>query len=245
MTGGRRPTAFERRRRQARVIAVVVALAMLLLVTVPLLAYGDEREVPPQAVEVLGTGATGARTVWMWSTPFLEGDRAASPVVSSEQWVGTTTVGASAVGTVTAWRDPETDRIVLASTSDDVVLATALSTLDADALLVTDRGEWLVVSGGTVRSLLADPLSSMPTPRPLPDVQSERAEQYAQDLAAAAAGADDTVGGGTSGTDKVTPADDVAARPWWKPGGTALVAALLAVVVAVAADLVRRRRAVA
>ena len=43
MSSGRRPTALERRRRQARVIAVVVALAMLLLVTVPLLAYGDEQ----------------------------------------------------------------------------------------------------------------------------------------------------------------------------------------------------------
>ena len=68
MNGGRRPTAFERRRRQARVIAVIVALAMLLLVTVPLLAYGDEQDVPAGAIEVLvvtdrGEGPARVRTL--------------------------------------------------------------------------------------------------------------------------------------------------------------------------------------
>lgn len=213
----RRPSALERRRRQARVIAIVIALAMVSLVALPLLALADEasgaldpttaaaRSVPPEVPAALGPGTGPARAVWLWSTEYLSGaadaaEPSATVLSPADQWVAPVLSGDRATGTRTVWRDPaQDDAVVPATTSDDARLGQAVADLAADEVLVLDRGEWFAVVDGSVRSLVNDDEATLPVPVPLADHQVERAEQYAADLAQA----DGSVGGasGAAGTD--------------------------------------------
>jgi hypothetical protein len=218
----RRPSALERRRRQARVVAIVIALAMVSLIALPLLSFADEasgdldpttaasRPVPPEVPAALGPGTGPARAVWLWSTAYLSGATdAAEPdatVLShADQWVAPVLSGDRATGTRTVWRDPaQDDAVVPATTSDDAPLGQAVADLAADEVLVLDRGEWFAVVDGSVRSLVADEEATLPVPVPLAEHQVERTAQYADDLAQA----DTSVGGGSDAGDPRGPDGD-------------------------------------
>lgn len=205
----RRPSALERRRRQARVVAIVIALAMVSLVALPLLALADEasgnldpttaatQPLPPEVPVALGPGTGTARAVWLWSTEYLAGaadaaEPSATVLSPADQWVAPVLSGDRATGTRTVWRDPAQDNAVVpATTSDDARLGQAVADLGADEVLVLDRGEWFAVVDGSVRSLVADDEATLPVPVPLAEHQVERAAQYAADLAQA----DSSVGG--------------------------------------------------
>lgn len=249
----RRPSTLERRRRQARVVAIVIALAMVALFALPLLALADEATgnqdpttaaalpVPPEVPVALGPGTGPARAVWLWSTEYLadEADAAEpeAPVLSpADQWVAPVLSGDRATGTRTVWRDPaQDDAVVPATTSDDARLGQAVADLTADEVLVLDRGAWFVVVDGTVRSLVADDEAALPVPVPLAEHQVERAAQYAADLAEA----DSSVGGAT---------DSDGADPDQPGAGVTRVLVVAAVgvglVAAVAVALRRRSRGV-
>lgn len=233
----RRLSTLERRRRQARLVAVVVAAAVVAALVLPALALAAdaaprEADPPAAAVEALGPEAGRVHTVLLWTTTFLRGQEG-PPTEPADQWVAA--VGSGPDATVdTVWRDPGADgAITWAQTAHDPGAAEALEALPEDARLVNDEGEWLVLVDGQVRSLVADDLSSTPEPVDLADFQERRAERYARDLAVV--DADDRVGGGTTGGSEAGP--DARSGP-----PAALLVGGLVVLVALAAVLVLRRR---
>ena len=119
----------------------------------------------PEEVEAVlaAAGATGpAVAVWVWTPGFVDGDPGAEPLAHALTWVARTGPAGSPTGTVTAWQDPAGDgRVTPAAHDDDAELAAALGTVGPDATLVTDRSDWLVVTGDRVRSLLTHPRTEL------------------------------------------------------------------------------------
>jgi hypothetical protein len=101
-------------------------------------------------------GATGpTRAVWVWNPRWVEGDPGAEPLLRALEWVAATGPATAPTGTVTVWQDPAADdAVAVAATGDDAELAAALAGVGPDETLVTDRSDWLVVSGDRVRPLL-------------------------------------------------------------------------------------------
>ena len=101
-------------------------------------------------------GATGpTRAVWVWNPRWVDGDPGAEPLLRALEWVAATGPVEAPTGTVTVWQDPVADdAVAVAPAGDDAELAAALADVGPEDTLVTDRSDWLVVTGDRVRSLL-------------------------------------------------------------------------------------------
>jgi hypothetical protein len=141
-------------------------------------------------------GATGAGVaVWVWTPAFVDGDPGAEPLTHALTWVAPTGPAAAPLGTVTVWQDPAGDgRIELAARDDDAGLAIALGAVGPDATLVSDRSDWLVVTGDRVRSLLDHPRTELTEEVTVAEYQALLAARAALGRATAGPGGD-PVGG--------------------------------------------------
>ncbi|WP_298460375.1 hypothetical protein [uncultured Cellulomonas sp.] len=153
------------------VTAVAVAAGALVAACAPSTTgrrgAGAHRTPAPRArvdAALREAGASGLGVaVWVPNGLWLDGDPGAEPFVRALEWVATTGPSAAPSGTVTVRQDAAGDGAVrVVVTDDDAELAAALATLaDADTL-VRDRAGWLVVTGSSVRPLLAGDRAGLP-----------------------------------------------------------------------------------
>ena len=183
------------------VTAVAVSLGTLAAACAP--APGSPGAAPrtPAPLEEVetalrGAGASGpAVAVWVWTPGFVEGDPGAEPLAHALTWVAPTGPAASPTGTVTVWQDPAGDGAVeVAARDDDAELAAALAAVGPDDTLVTDRSDWLVVTGDRVRSLVAYPRTELTGTVTVAEYRTLLAARAAADAPDGSPGGD-TVGG--------------------------------------------------
>jgi hypothetical protein len=163
-----RLAALSANRALATVAAVALGLAGLAAACAPAPGRpgGTPRAVasPAEVDAVLqDLGASGpAVAVWVWTPGFVDGDPGAEPLAHALTWIAPTGPAADPDGTVTVWQDPAgTGAVELAARDDDAELAAALGTVGPDATLVSDRSDWLVVTGDRVRSLVRPPRTEL------------------------------------------------------------------------------------
>ncbi len=161
-----RLAALGAHRALATATAVAIALAGLAAACAPAgPGTGPRAVASPGEVDAAleRAGASGpAIGVWVWNPGFVAGDPGAEPLTHALTWIAPTGPAAAPTGTVTVWQDPAGDGTVEpAARDDDVDLAAALRAVGPDGTLVTDRSDWLLVTGDRVRSLLAPPRTDL------------------------------------------------------------------------------------
>jgi hypothetical protein len=161
------------------VAAVAAALGAVVAVCVPPSARRPlAQRTPAREDEVervlRDAGATGpVRAVWVWNPGWVDRDPGAEPLLRALEWVAATGPDDAPTGTVTA-RQGAAPRSVAArnvaagstvtvtGTTDDAVLAAALSDVGPEETLVSDGSDWLVVAGDRVRPLHGDARPDLP-----------------------------------------------------------------------------------